>query len=129
MSSSVHRTIENYELSLRQGANGRLSEKAISERLGNYSRMAVIQEQELLSVKQVLNGFGVSTIIFPMYYAFSRHVGKLKRQAIGADALVEAVMTDVTKWEMRELLRPVLVAIAFDVYNVTLPEPSTDHRA
>ena len=128
MNSNVHQTIENYELSLRQGANGRLSEKAIRERLGNYSRMAVIQEQELLFVKQVLNGFGVSTIIFPMYHAFSRRVSKLKRQYIGGEALVDAVSNEAAKWAMRGLLRPVLLAIARDVYNITLPEPSTDSK-
>jgi hypothetical protein len=128
MSERLFQAIDNYELSLRLGANGRLSEKAISERLGNFTRMAVIQEQELLTVKQLLCGFGVNTIIFPMYYAFSRHVGKLSRQGTGGEALVEAVKVDVAKWEMRGLLRHVLVAIAADVYNVVVPEPADEGR-
>jgi hypothetical protein len=128
MSERLFRSIDNYELSLRQGANGRLSEKAIRERLGNYSRMAVIQEQELLFVKQVLNGFGVSTIIFPMYHAFSRRVSKLKRQYIGGEALVDAVSNEAAKWEMRGLLRQVLIAIASDVYNIVVPDPSGEGK-
>lgn len=128
MSERLLRTIDNYELSLRRGANGRLSETIIRRRVEHFSSAAVREETLFLQARQVLCGAGVSTIQFPMYYAFSRHVGKLSRQEISHETLQRAVMASVTTWEMRGLLRPVLLAIASDVYNITAPEPSTDSR-
>ena len=73
----------------------------------------------------VLCGAGVPTITFPMYHAFSRHVGRLSRQEISTESLQEAVASAATKWEMRGLLRPVLAAIAADVYNIPVPAPAS----
>jgi hypothetical protein len=128
MSERLFRSIDNYELSLRQGANGRLSESVIRQRVGRFSLAAVRQDLLLDKVRQVLCSAGVHTIEFPMYHAFSRHVDKLSRQDISRETFVRAVMTSVTAWEMRGLLRPVLLAIARDVYNITLPGPSTDSK-
>jgi hypothetical protein len=121
MSERLLRSIDNYELSLRQGANGRLREEEIRRRVERFGQAAVRQDLLLERVRQVLAGAGLHSVEFPMYHAFSRRVDKLSRQDISRETLVRAVMTTVTAWEMRGLLRPVLVAIAQDVYHITLP--------
>jgi hypothetical protein len=121
--SRLDRIVENYELRLRQGAAGRLRESVIRERVERYSIAAARQDLQIQQVRQVLCGAGVTTIMFPMYHAFSRHLDKLSRQDITDKTRQGAMMASVTTWEMRGLLRPVLVAIAADVYNIPLPEP------
>jgi hypothetical protein len=128
MTERLFRAIDNYELSLRQGAAGRLRESAIRERVERYSIAAARQDLLLDQVRQVLCSAGVATIMFPMYHAFSRHLDKLSRQDISHETLQRAVMASVTTWEMRGLKRPVLLAIASDVYNIPAPEPSTGSR-
>jgi hypothetical protein len=125
MSERLFRAIDNYELSLRRGVNGRLSESVIRQRVERFSQAAVRQDLLLDQVRQVLCSAGVHTIEFPMYHAFSRHVDKLSRQEISHETLQRAVMASVTTWEMRGLLRSVLLAVAADVYNIGVPEPST----
>jgi hypothetical protein len=123
MSERLKRIVENYEVKLRLGATGRLSERVICERVERYKITAAIQDRELDQVRQVLCSAGVATVMFPMYHAFARHLGRLSRQDITHETLQEAVTAAATRWEMRGLARHVLLAIATDVFNIPLPGP------
>ncbi len=126
MSERLDRVVENFELRLRQGADGPLGEGEIKDRVARYAHAAASQDMQLVAVRQVLCSAGVRTILFPAYHAFSRELDRLTRQEISMDSMVREMVAKAEKWRMRGLERHVLVAIAANVYNIPLPEPPAE---
>jgi hypothetical protein len=124
--SRLFRVIDNYEVKLRLGAGGRLSEAEISRRVGRYSVAAAQEDMALNMTRQVLCSHGVVTIMFAAYHAFSRELGKLTRQEISMNTLQREMMAAAEKWTMRGLRREVLLDIAVNVYNVYPPPAQSD---
>jgi hypothetical protein len=76
-----------------------------------------------MKVKGVLNGKGVSTILYVPYLSFGRQLWKLTReQDIGGDSLQLAAEALRLKWKARGLDEEVLLAIQREVCTVQ-PEP------
>ena len=123
MSERLIRIVENYEMRLRVDEAGHLSETVIRDRVERFRQASEIQDLQLDQVRQVLCSAGVATIMFPMYHAFARRLGKLSRQETTYETLQKAMMATLTTWEMRGLLRPVLLAIAAGVFNILPPDP------
>lgn len=76
-----------------------------------------------MKVKGVLNGKGVSTILYVPYLSFGRQLWKLSReQDIAGDSLQLAAESLRLKWKARGLNEDVLLAIQREVCSVQ-PEP------
>ena len=124
--SRLFQVIENYELKLRLGANGRLSEPEIKQRVARYSIAAAHEDMVLNQTRQVLCSAGIHTIVFPMYHAFTRELGKLTREAVSAETLRKEMMVAAEKWTLRGLRREVLLDIALNIYSVAPPDDAVD---
>jgi hypothetical protein len=117
--------IENYEVKLRLGANGPVSEKDIVNRVARFSVAAANEDMVLNQTRQVLCSHGVVTMMFPAYHAFTRELGMLAREAVSTETLTVEMMATAEKWVMRGLRREVLLDIALNIYNLEPPpDPS-----
>jgi hypothetical protein len=121
MSMDPIRQTENYEFKLRLGATGRLTESEIAERVRRYAVAATQEHQVLMGVRQVLCELGVPTIMFPMYHAYSRQLGKLQRADLSTGSRDVELTQIVGTWVMRGLSQRALVNIAENVFNLPLP--------
>jgi len=126
MSDRLQRVIGNYEVKLRLGANGRLAEDQLRARVDRFGTAMAQEDAVLHMVRQILCSHGVVMMMFPYYHAFSRELGKLCRQDYSAESLQEMYAVCVAKWVMRGLLRPVLVDIGANAFNLALPLPPGD---
>jgi hypothetical protein len=124
--SRLDRIVDNYEVKLRLGAVGRLTEQQINDRVSRFSTAAAHEDMVLNQTRQVLCTHGVVTMFFPAYHAFSRELGKFSRQEISLETLQREMMIAVTKWTMRGLRREVLLDIALNVYNLLPPPDPVD---
>ena len=117
------RRVENYEVKLRLGANGPLTERQIRDRVTHYC--AVVEGQSWLAevVRQILCSRGVVPMMFTCYHNFSRELEKLSRQDYSTAAKEEMMVTLADKWTMRGLRRPVLLEIAASIFKLTPPRP------
>jgi hypothetical protein len=123
MKDRLSRVVENYEVKLRLGAAGRLTEEQIERRVQRFSIAAANEDMVLNQVRQVLCTAGVVPMFFPAYHAFSREIGKLSRQEVPTETLATETAVVTAKWVMRGLSQPVLRAIACDVFNIPSPVP------
>jgi hypothetical protein len=124
--SRLDRIVDNYEVKLRLGAAGRLSEREIRARVERFSIFAAREDVVLNQTRQVLCSHGVATMMFPAYHAFSRELGKLTREAISVETLQRAMMAAAEKWTMRGLRREALLDIAINIYHVYPPPDQSD---
>jgi hypothetical protein len=115
------RSVRNYEVKLRLGACGRLSEAEISRRVDNYAARAYKQQAIVVQVRQALCNNGIVPFAFPMYHAYSRELGKLQRQDCSAGTRRELLRTILAKWTARGLSEPALKEVAECVFNLYLP--------
>jgi|WetSurMetagenome_2_1015567.scaffolds.fasta_scaffold1002006_1 hypothetical protein len=122
MSDRLERVVQNYEIKLRLGAGGKLSEHEIRKRVDGYSRFAVNDDLVLTQVRQVLCMHGIVPMVFPAYHAFSRELGKLTRQDISAESQGRMMMVLLEKWAMRGLSQKALLDIAVNVFNIKPPD-------
>ena len=74
-----------------------------------------------LQVKQVCDGAGVPTIMYPFYLCFGREMWALGRKDISGESFAQAAAVLIAKWVSRGLSAPVLQAIRTDVFNVAAP--------
>jgi hypothetical protein len=72
-------------------------------------------------VKQVCDGSGVATIMYPFYLDFGREIWKLSRKEISGESLAKEAAVLITKWTARGLTQAVLQAIRTQVFNVAAP--------
>ena len=124
--SRLDRIVDNYEVKLRLGAGGRLSEREIADRVQRFSGTAAREDMVLNQTRQVLCLHGVHTINFVAYHAFTRELGKLTREEISVDTLQREMMVAVEKWTIRGLRREVLLDIAINIYHVYPPPDQSD---
>jgi len=120
------RRVENYEVKMRLGANGPLTEKQIRDRVSHYC--AVVTGQSWLAevVRQILCSNGVVPMMFTSYHNFSRELDKLTRQDYSTEKNKVMMVALADKWTMRGLRRPVLLQIAENVFNITPPKPPSE---
>ncbi|HTW90532.1 MAG TPA: hypothetical protein VMH22_02350 [bacterium] len=128
MSNDPIRQAENYEVSLRLGVNGQLSEDQIRTRVLSFSRAAAEQAGLVSAVRQILCSAGIVPMMFAYYYSFSRELAKLTRRETSTELQQIEMMSLVTKWSMRGLDRPVLLAIAADIYNIPAAAPDATRQ-
>jgi hypothetical protein len=114
------RTVRNYEVKLRLGACGRLSEEEVRRRVAGYTCTAYRQQAVIVQVRQVLCGLGVVTTLFPMYHAYARELGKLKRLD-SPEARGSALRATGAKWIARGLREAALREVAESVFNLPWP--------
>jgi hypothetical protein len=126
MMSRLDRVIDNYEVKLRLGVAGRLTEPEIKARVQRFSSTAAREDMVLNQTRQVLCSHGVATILFVAYHAFTRELGKLTREEISVETLQREMMVAAEKWILRGLRREVLLDIAINVYNVYPPPAPSD---
>jgi hypothetical protein len=119
------RRVENYEVKLRLGANGPVTESQIRDRVTRYC--AVVTGQSWLAevVKQTLCSAGVVPMMFMSYHNFSRELDKLTRQDYSGGKQEVMMVALADKWTMRGLSRPVLLQIAENVFNIKPPAPAS----
>ena len=72
-------------------------------------------------MKQVCDGAGVATIMYPYYLNFGREMWSLVQKGISGESLAVEAAVLVAKWASRGLLQTVLETIRFDVFNVSAP--------
>ena len=126
MVDRVARSVRNYEAKLRLGACGRLSEEALRRRVEGYAYRAWQQEVIRVQTRQALCNHGVVAHMFPMYHAYSRQLGKLKRQDCSADAREAMLETIAAKWIARGLDEAPLREVAECVFNLHWPYPARE---
>lgn len=124
--SRLDRIVENYEVKLRLGAAGRLTEREIKARVERFSISAAQQDAVLNQTREVLCLHGVHTIYFLAYHAFSRELYKLTREDITLETLQREMMWRVDKWVLRGLRREVLHDIAVNVFNIPTAASAAD---
>ena len=117
------RAVDNYEVKLRLGANGRLTEREIRQRVDRYCVAAVEEERVKTMVRQMLCSRGVAVMMFPYYHAFARELGKLSRQEGSLAAQRERLAVLAAKWVARGLDQAALLEIAATIFNLVLPDP------
>ncbi|MCX6844557.1 MAG: hypothetical protein NTX53_20020 [candidate division WOR-3 bacterium] len=88
------------------------------ERMGNAIVALSSMENQ---VKQVCDGSGVSTILYPFYLSFGREMWSLRQKEISGESMAKEVAVLVTKWTARGLTQAVLQAIRTDVFDVAAP--------
>ena len=118
MSKDAEQTIRNYEVMLRLGANGRVTEDEIQRRVANYSTASIMQRAVEGQVRLVLNCHGVSTIMNAFYQNFARELGKLTKQDLPKRMFDAEFRLLFDKWAGRGLERVVLRDIAISVFNI-----------
>ena len=74
-------------------------------------------------VRQVLNGAGVSCILYPFYLNFGREMWSKIRNGMEGESLAIEAAVLIAKWTARGLTEAVLQAIRTDVFNVAAPLP------
>jgi hypothetical protein len=74
-----------------------------------------------LSVKQVCDGAGVSTLQIPFYLCFGREMWALNRKEISGETLAIEAAVLIAKWVARGLTSAVLQAIRTDCFGVAAP--------
>ena len=124
--SRLDRIVDNYEVKLRLGAAGRLSEREITDRVRRFSSTAAREDMVLNQTRQVLCAHGVHTINFVAYHAFTRELGKLTREETTTETQRGEMMWRVEKWVIRGLKREVLLDIAVQVFNIPTVANSVD---
>jgi hypothetical protein len=129
MSNRLTKVVQNYEVKLRLGAGGRLSEGEIRRRVTGYSIFAAKDNLILTQVRQVLCSHGIVPMMFPAYHAFSRELGKQSRQDYSAENLQRMLAVTVAKWVMRGLVQAALLDIALIVFNLSPPRSQSDESA
>ena len=72
-------------------------------------------------VKQVLDGEGISVILYPFYLNFGRELWSRIRKGMEGESLAIEAATLIAKWVARGLTQSVLQAIRTDVFNVAAP--------
>jgi hypothetical protein len=115
------RSVRNYEVKLRLGACGRLSEKEIQRRVGSYAHRAYQNQAIHLQVRQVLNSWGVGSTLDLMYCAYASELGKLTRLDCSSETRGSLLRASVEKWTARGLSVPALKEVAECVFNLYLP--------
>jgi hypothetical protein len=74
-------------------------------------------------VKQVLDGEGVSVILYPFYLGFGRELWRLQRNNLSGESLAIEAQTLIQKWVARGLSQTVLEKLRTDVFSVSAPTP------
>jgi hypothetical protein len=120
VSDRLQRVIDNYELKLRMGATGRLTEDEIQRRVIHFGSSAAEEDQVLRVVREVLFRHGIPTIAFPFYHAFSRELGKLSRSGRTGPTVNEELAQMADKWVMRGLDRQALLDVALIVFHIVI---------
>jgi len=72
-------------------------------------------------VKQVCDGAGVHTIMYPYYLCFGREMWSLSRREISGESFALEAAILIAKWKARGLTEAVLQGIRTDVFNVSAP--------
>jgi len=124
--SRLDRIIDNYEVKLRLGAAGPLTEREIKMRVDRFSIAAAREDMVLNQTRQVLCGHGVHTINFAAYHAFTRELGRTARSEASYETLQAQMVALVEKWVVRGLRRGVLLDIAANIYNVPPPDKAAN---
>jgi hypothetical protein len=124
MSRDPMRRVENYEVKLRLGANGPVTESQIRDRVTRYCAVVTGQSWLVEVVKQTLCSAGVVPMMFMSYHNFSRELDKLARQDYSTEAKQVMMVALADKWTMRGMSRPVLLQIAENVFNIKPPAPA-----
>jgi hypothetical protein len=128
MNERLTRVIQNYEVKLRLGACGRLSERELRTRVARYGSAAAKDDVVLVQTRQVLCSHGVVTMMFPYYHAFSREASKLRRKDLSPETRQEEFAILVAKWVARGLLQAVLLDIGLNLFSLRLPAPPAEPR-
>jgi hypothetical protein len=108
---------EKYNL---ERVNAILTEKRPTM-LQNMSAVLQLLTAMESQVKQVCDGAGVATIMYPFYLDFGREMWKLSRKEISGESLAKEAAVLITKWKARGLTEAVLQGIRTDVFNVSAP--------
>jgi hypothetical protein len=116
------RSARNYEVKLRLGACGRLSEEEVRRRVDGYTARAYEQQAVNVQVRQALCNHGVVSAWFPMYHACARELGRLKRLDCSGEARLEALRAIAAKWIARGLHAAALREVAECVFNLSWPD-------
>ncbi len=124
MSNNPIRQTENYEVTLRLGAAGRLSESEIQSRVRRYGMVASKQTWLVDAVRQILCSAGIVPMMFTAYHSFSRELDKLSRQEYSTASKQKMLVVLADKWTLRGLSRPVLLEIAQNLFCLTPPAPA-----
>lgn len=74
-------------------------------------------------VRQVLNGEGVSVVLYPAYLNFGREMWKLGAKGISGESAALEAQTLIQKWVARGLSQTVLEKLRTDVFSVPAPTP------
>jgi hypothetical protein len=74
-------------------------------------------------VKQVLDGEGISVILYPFYLNFGRELWRLQRNNLSGESLAVEAQTLIQKWVARGLGQTVLEKIRTDVFTIPAPTP------
>ena len=82
-----------------------------------FTAIALMETQ----VKQVCDGAGCPTIMYPFYLCFGRELWALSRKEISGESMAQEAALLISKWVARSLSAPVLQAIRSDVFNVPAP--------
>jgi hypothetical protein len=128
MSSRMGRTVSRYEAMLRLRAAGRLSEQEIERRVCHYARSAADQQMVVVATRAILCRHAIPSWVFPMYHAYSRELGRLKRQGVSAEARGESLRATAGKWLARGLDGAALKDVAENLYNLPWPESPGDNH-
>lgn len=72
-------------------------------------------------VKQVLDGSGIATIMYPFYLAYGRELFRLQRNGISGESLALEAQVLLNKWVARGLTQSVLEAVRTQVFNIAAP--------
>ena len=115
------RRVENYEVKLRLGANGRVTERQIRDRVTHYCAVVTGQSWLVEVAKQILCSNGVVPMMFMSYQNFARELDKLTRQDYSGEKQEVMMAALADKWTMRGLSWPVLLQIAENVFNIKPP--------
>ncbi len=82
-----------------------------------FTSIALMETQ----VKQVLDGSGVSFIMYPFYLSFGRELWSKSQKEMSGESLAKEAAILITKWTARGLTQAVLQAVRTDVFNVAAP--------
>ena len=117
----IDKICAKYEKKLRRSDHGRSRKCSIEEQVEHYRNALIRNRLVEVSAKGILAAHGVTTSIYPFYYAFARKLDKLCRNDIWGESLQIETALYLDLWQGRGLSRSVLEAIRTEVFGIAPP--------
>ncbi len=120
--AQIKRSCDRYAAKLAAGRGGLRRDGNAEAQAANYAAGNILLNRLRSGTAEVLDRFGVPTIVRPFYYSYILALGKRDRRMWSETQLRNEGRILVSLWVSRGLKRDVLLAVAQDVLCLNLAD-------